>query len=460
MVISAPGAQASRSQLSVLEDPAQLLSVDPALQNTTLDEIKSLDADVVKIPILWRSIAPETPGGDLTNPGAYPPGAWSVTDTAVNGALARGMRVWLMISVPAPRWAVAKESKPGPGAYKPDPEAYGDFAEAVGRRYPGVTMFSGVNEPNISRFLQPQLRKGVAVSAIHYREMYREMYDGLVASGHARDTIMFGELLPRGGEVTRIAPLMWLRDFFCINKKGRKLSGRAARQRSCAGFRPIKTSGFAYHPYTVPIGPMARETKADNATIFYLKRIERVLDQASKQRRLNRKRIKIYSSEFGFQSDPPDINFTRIAKIPGFLNISEYLSYKDPRVATYSQYQIVDDLGLAGFQSGLRFVDGTIKPGVYQAYRFPVNVFKSRGNRVVVWGALRASSSGSRTINIQIKQGGSYVTVATATLSGPSRYFEKSISLPDANSKTFRLESDGLTSRSSKPRALVRAATD
>jgi hypothetical protein len=424
--------------------------------------MKLLGAEIVKLPVVWRSIAPAVKTSGLNDPNAYPAGAWDVLDRVVSGAHARGMKVWMMITAPAPTWAVARESTPGPGAYRPDPNALRDFAEAVGRRYGSVEIFSIWNEPNIKRFLQPQYSKGVAVSATHYRKMYEASYAGLVAAGRGKATILFGELLPRAKRpfTTYVTPLMWLRDFFCIDNKGKKLRGRVARKHGCNGFKRIKTSGIAYHPYTMAGGPALRDPIKDNATIFYLKRVERVLDQASKQRRVSGRRLKIYSSEFGFQSDPPDINWTRIERIPGYLNASEYVSYKDSRIATYSQYELVDDFDLSFFQSGLRFVDGRVKPGVYQAYQLPFNVFKLRGNTVIVWGCLRSSPGGSQTAEIQVKTGSSYSTVATVNVSNRLGYFERKITVAGANAKTFRLQWGGLTSRSTKPGKAVKARTD
>lgn len=461
--LAAGSAFASRSQESVIEDPTRLLGGDTAAQDAALDEMKLLGAEIVKLPVVWRSIAPAFDTGGLDNPTNYPAGVWDALDRAVNGAHVRGMKVWLMLTAPAPVWAVSRETAAYPGSYRPDTNAFGDFSEAVARRYGSVEIFSIWNEPNLKRFLQPQYSGRVNASAAYYRKMYAAAHDGLVAAGRTNAKILFGELLPRRAknrDNTRVPPLVWLRDFFCIDERGKKLTGSAARKRGCNGFKMIKTSGLAYHPYTMAGGPTIRETSKDNATIYYLKRVERVLDQASKQRRVTGRRLKIFSSEFGFQSDPPDINFTQIEKIPGFLNVSEYLSYKDSRVATYSQYLLIDDSDLSFFQSGLRFVDGSVKTGPYQAYQLPFNVFKQRGNTVTVWGCLRAADGKAQTVEVQVKNGSSYATVGSVNVSNRLGYFEQRITVPSANGKTFRLLWNGLTSRSTKPVRPVKAATD
>lgn len=455
-------ASASKSQLPVIEDPARLLSGDVNVQNASLDEAQALGGKILKIPVLWRSIAPDgtstvKPGGDLSDPAAYPAGSWDVLDRAVAGGQARGMQVWLMITAPAPRWAVSRETTPLPGAYEPDVAEYKRFATAVGRRYSSVKMFSVWNEVNAGQFIQPQRKGSVIYSAIYYRKMYKAGYDGLVAAGQRSAKIFFGELLPSYGPTNQrgTQPLVWLRSFFCIDAKGKKLTGRAAKAQKCSGIKSIKTAGLSYHPYTAPSGPLAKPFK-DSAGIGHLKRVELILDQASKTRRISGRKVKIYSSEFGFQSSPPDPNWTNIKKIPLFLNQSEYLSWVDPRVATYSQYLIVDDEDLGGFQSGLRFLDGTKKPGVYEAYQTPIMVFKGKGNRVTVWGGLRAKAPGAAMAEIQYKNGSSWTTITQFPVSSAVGYFNKAISVSGAQAKTYRVTWSGGTSRETKPIAPVK----
>lgn len=455
-------ALASKSQLSVIEDSARLTSGSTAQQDASLDEMKSLGAEIVKIPVSWRSIAPIVDTGGLSDPSAYPVGSWSTIDRLVAGASARGMHVWLMITAPAPIWAVSRETAKYPGTYRPDPDALGDFSQAVGQRYPSVDLFSIWNEPNLSRYIQPQYSRGVATAAVHYRKMYRAAYAGLIRAGRSDAKIFFGELKPRSlaNNSSTVMPVLWMRDFFCLDKNGRKLVGSAAKKRECNGFRPIRASGMAYHPYAMAAGPLVRDKLKDNATIYYLKRIERVLDQASKQRRLSGRKLKIYSSEFGFQSDPPDVYMSKIARIPGFLNLSEYLSYKDPRVATYSQYLLFDDVDVAAFQSGLRFSDGTKKEDVYAAYQLPFNVFKGTNGSLIIWGALRASDGSTQTADVQVKDGASWTTVDSVSVTSPLGYFEKSIFVPGGSAGTYRLAWNGLISRETKPIKPVKAATD
>lgn len=469
LAITSASAFASKTQTTMIDDPARILSPDPSQQAAALDEAKLLGGDIMKITVSWRSIAPDgtsptKPAGDLTNPENYPAGAWALIDAAVSGAQSRGLKPWLMITAPAPRWAVPKETTPGLGAYEPDAADYAEFVKAVGQRYRSVKYWSFWNEVNLKRFMQPQSKSGLAQSAIHYREMYRAAYTALGASGHRSDTITLGEILSRYSPAAKSVgtqPLVWLRAFFCLDSKGRALKGNAAKKYECARFKSIKTSGLAYHPYNLSFAPTAREKEKDNAPIGYLPRVEKLLDQAYKAKHLSSRKLKIYNSEYGIQTNPPDKSLGQpLSKAPYYLNISEYLTWVDPRVATYSQYLLLDDPeipNVVSFQTGLRFANGEKKPGVYEAFQTPMVVFKTaKSNKVTIWGCLRAKTSGTASAEVQIKSGSDWTTIKTIPVSASSGYFMQDITVSSANSKTFRISWKGGISRASKPGRLVK----
>ncbi|MGH2906609.1 MAG: hypothetical protein ACRDKI_07545 [Solirubrobacterales bacterium] len=476
MLAVAGVASASSSQLSVMQDDGQVLSVSQAHRDAALDEMKALGVDMVKVGAQWRIYAPNPdsnskPGIDTTDPNNY---SWGALADAINGILARGMQPWIMISTPAPNWATSKSTaSTQEGVYQPDPKEFGKFSEAVARRFPEVKTLSVGNEPNFLYWLYPQIGKGlVSLSAVHYRKMYVEARAGLQRGGAGHDQILFGGLAPRaflpkvGQRATQ--PLRFLRDMFCLDDKLKPLKGKPAKARSCTGkFKKIDATGFAYHPYSVAGGPLIKPTSPDDAPIAYLKRLYRVLDAAAKYKRLSKRNMPLWDAEFGYQSNPPDIYATSISKIPGFLNTAEYLSYKDPRVKTYHQFQLIDDAGnsdaplierYGGFQSGLRFEDGSKKFGVYNAYQLPFMVFKTKSSGTVkIWGGARLKQPGA-TIEIQIKSGSSFKTVKTLNAGG-GRYFNTTLKTAGAASKSFRFVIGTDESRTTKPVAPVKASS-
>src|SRR6185295_3334567 len=101
-------------------------------------------------------------------------------------------------------------------------------------------------------------------------------------------------------------------------------------------------------------------------------------DLAAKAGRLPRG-LPIYNTEFGFQTNPPDVFVgTSPTKQAMLINVKEEYSYRYARLKSYSQYQLYDDPGRpgppavkwAGFQTGLRFAGGRNKPSL-EAYKFP-----------------------------------------------------------------------------------------
>ena len=479
----------------MMEDSTQLLSEGADARNFALDEFKGLGANIVKVRVEWRDIAPDPasrrrPNFDATDPGAYPAGAWAALDAAVQGIVARGMTPFLMVGPPAPDWATAGPPKKYVGVWKTDPKEYGQFVRAIGRRYSGgniglprVSMWSVWNEPNHPQFIQPlseRIRgKMVPTAADQYRRLYVAATGAFAATGHAKDTVLFGEVLPIGqsrlGALNTIKPLLWLREFFCVDDNYRPFRGSAARARGCAPFPKIVTSGFAIHPYTKPVGPRYHLPSLDDATIGQIGRVETALDRIAKARRV-RKGLPIYSTEFGIQTDPPDcVGFgAPIAKQAAILNEAEYDSYVSRRVKTYSQYLLIDDPVLTQFEPGTnerygRFQTGLLwgqnavrcaSPGVhfkyaapkqptFDAFQTPIYVRKLAHNRgVQVFG--RARPRGRSAQQIDILHSGRVVKRVRA-----SGYFLTSLRGSSAGKWQLRWTYNGVTSRSRVASALA-----
>ena len=446
-LVSPAAASAARGQLTMMEDSTQLLTQGELPREFALNQFKALGADVVKVRVEWRDVAPDPssrrrPAFDATDPGSYPRGAWDPVDKAVQGIVARGMKPFLMISPPAPDWATTGTTRKYVGVWKTDPAAYGDFVRAIGRRYSGTTegvprvaMWSIWNEPNHPQFIQPLSEriggKMVPTAADQYRRLYVAATAALAATGHAADTVLFGEVLPIGqtrlGTLNTIKPLLWLREFFCLDDNYRPFRGSAARARGCTTFPKIVTSGFAMHPYTKPVGPRFHLPSPDDATIGQIARVEKALDRIAKTRRI-RRNLPIYSTEFGIQTDPPDcVGFgAPITRQAAIINEAEYDSYVSRRVKTYSQYLLIDDPVLTQFEPGtnerygrfqtgllwgqnavrcespgVRFSYATPKQPTFNAFQTPIYVRKLSKNRgVQVFGRARPRRGIAQAIEI------------------------------------------------------------
>jgi hypothetical protein len=489
-------ASARKDQLSIIQDDARVVTTDDSTRNATLDEMKSLGADVLKITVSWRSLANGGRPSNPEDPGAYPAARWRPYDAAVQGAAARGMGVFLNIGGPAPDWAAAGKSTPA-GVYRPNAAEFGKFAKAVGTRYsgsyspsgptttpppgggqpcltapiipcqgqpasllaaptaptaqaaaaalPAAHVWSVWNEPNLPVFLLPQrssTRSHYPVSPTLYRNLYLQARAGLAASGHGNDTILMGELLPVGKSSktprSSIRPLEFLRELTCVDRHLRPYKGANAKVRGCRNYKPIPLSALAYHPYALSGGPTRRPPNRDDATIGTLSRVTRLLDRLQARHRLaGPRRIPLWLTEFGVQTDPPDYLFgAPIKRVPTYMGMSERLAYRNPRVLSYSQYPLVDDHGLSGFQSGLRFTSGKAKPGVYGEYRLPIFVRKLGRSRVDWFGGARVATGGRVALYSRVGSKGKWKQIGTAQLNSRG-YFDAHLRAPNARKRQF-----------------------
>jgi cellulase (glycosyl hydrolase family 5) len=420
-------AAASKTQWSVFEDHPLLVRSGTDVRERTLDEIKALGSDTLRIEVKWAEVAPEPgakakPTFDATDPSAYP--GFFPYDDLVTRAVAKGFRIMITLAPDAPRWATASGRG---GNYKVSPTEFASFARAVGRRYsgvyaglPAVMIWSIWNEPNHIFFIKPRSQAPRV-----YRRLVERGVPALRATAPSGSKIFVGELAPVGTATKVIGPLRFLQQWLCLDSRSKRLRGRQARAAGCRSFRKVSANGFAHHPY----GPTTIVYKRkDIVNLNAIRRLASALDKAGRAGRITG-RLPIYNTEFGFQTNPPDpFVSTSPSRQAELLNDKEEFSYRYPRLKSYSQYLLDDDpsrsgpsaLRWAGFQTGLRFAAGGVKPA-YDAYRLPITVHK-RGRGVRIWGRVRPGT-GIRYVQLQRKSGGGYVNDSTSIATDSGGYF-------------------------------------
>ncbi|MDX6630922.1 MAG: hypothetical protein QOH00_3168, partial [Gaiellales bacterium] len=432
-LIPAAPAAASPTQPTLLQDDPELLYGSSALRAKRLNEFKSLGVDVVKVRVRWRDLAPKKRPADGSNPDIY---GWGPYDEIVSGAESRGLTVFFQLGGTAPDWATPGKSP----VANPNAGEFGKFVKATGAHFPNVHLWSIWNEPNLKSWLSPQVSGGVPQSPRIYRGLINAASSGLSASGHGSDQILIGELLPftrtSRNVSTKLHPLQFLRELACVDSHYRAFKGKAATRRGCKGFKSLPGTGLAYHPYTLAGGPGVRTPNKDDATISDLGRVTRVLSKLRSRHKI-RSSWPIWISEFGFQSNPPDRYASPIKKIPGFMGRSEYIAYKNRRVASFSQYPLIDDAGkVDGFQSGIRFHNNKKKPGVFAAFQRPFYARMS-GSRVELFGAVRAAEGGAVTLQTRTSKKAKWKSLGNATLNSRG-YFDKRVKVSGASKRYFR----------------------
>jgi hypothetical protein len=471
---------------SIFQDDQLLVDSPAPTVASTLDTLRSLGVDRVRITVLWASIAPPTQpkGFNATDPAAYPAAAWAPYDRVVALARARGIDVDFNVTAPGPLWAMGH----APNAkyathYNPSPAAFEHFVAAVGKRFSGsyqppgshtklprVSYWTVWNEPNQPGWLAPQFRTVSGRPAENSPRLYRTLVDsafaGLSATGHttSSDTILIGELAPEGTEGTKtetpIPPLPFLRAMYCVDQSYKPLTGAAATALGCpsgsdtgafvkahpALFDP---TGFAHHPYSFFLKPSAGFSDPNFVPLSQLSRLETALDSIFSAYGVRRK-LPIYLTEYGYETNPPDpFRGVPLAKQALYLDEAQYMASQDSRVQSMAQFLLMDSAPVAGapkgsvaywssFQTGLEFLGGKRKPS-FVAYRLPIYVPKptfAHGASVAVWGMLRPAKNGTeQQARIQYQAGhGAAQTLATVDTNDASGFLNTSVTPPGSGS--------------------------
>ena len=141
-----PGAavRASTTQESIFQDDSHLVYARRDVVADTLNTLKAMGVDRVRVSAFWALIAPNArsrrrPNFDATDPAAYPAANWAPYDTLVRLAQQRGIVVLFNLTSPAPVWATGSSpDRPDiDSTYDPSPSEFAKFVQAVGTRYGG-----------------------------------------------------------------------------------------------------------------------------------------------------------------------------------------------------------------------------------------------------------------------------------------------------------------------------------
>jgi hypothetical protein len=423
LALASPAAHASRAQESTFQDDNHLIYAPPDDVARTMDRIKALGADRLRITVLWSAIAPDVaatskpPGFDGADPGAYPSGAWDHYDTVVRLAAERGLAINFNITVPGPLWAMGRSPREDiANRFRPSAAEFGDFVRAVGRRFPQVGYWSLQNEPNQPGWLDPQWVRSrghwVESAPSTYRRMVDAAWSALQDSGHGSDTILIGETAPKGvsvrGTTRALSPGRFIKRLYCLDDHLQLLKDRRAEERGCpaatspAEFRAahpglFAATGYAHHPYELIFAPNRQPRHSDWYTIANLHTLSSLLRRVRARFGFGGG-FPLYLTEFGYQTDPPDPLGVSPRTQARYLNQAEYIAYRNRSVRTLSQFLLYDDVApmSATFQTGLEYSDGSAKPAK-AAYALPLFLPSARvrrGHRLHVWGLLRGTPNG------------------------------------------------------------------
>jgi hypothetical protein len=450
---------------SVMMDDDHLLYRGDQVRDEALRKMKTLGVDYVRVSVLWNVVA-ENAKFDrrgkkrrnfrADNPRTYPKGNWDRYDRLVQAGKTLVVGIYFNVTGPGPKWAHAKAPKKQrryKRTWKPKAREYFKFVKALGKRYDGtykdendggrvlprVSFWSIYNEPNQQGWLTPQWQKRgsevVPWSPVMYRELWYYGRAALDATNHRDDVVLIGETAPLGSRQhnvpSPIYPKRFIRELFCIDANGHRYTGIRAKRRKCSMLKKIK--GFRYtawghHPYTKLLAPTKRDKNRDSITIANIGELSALLDQVSAKSGYGPKQSLVAMTEFGYETDPPD-PFSGISPAlqAEYINVGDYLAYKDQRVIANTQfllrdvepikrYKKTDKRRYFTYQSGLYYANGKPKPSA-TAYLLPLVVtgtgpVEGYQTGVKLWGWLRflpplTDPSNPQKVYIQFRPKGS-----------------------------------------------------
>jgi hypothetical protein len=361
-------AHAAPGALYGVQDDAWLAH-GPGTLESRLDELDRLGVDVVRFTVRWDVIADERPlvPRDPTDP-AY---NWRSADAVLRGLRRHGIQP-LVTLYGTPRWANGRRAPnwaPSSGA------AFGDFARAAATRYRWVRLWTIWNEPNRAQWLQP------TTAATYVQKLLNPAYAQIHAAiPSAR--VGGGMTAPRAGS-GGTSPVSWIK---------------------AMGSSRARLDAYAHHPYPgrpqveTPWGPACR-----NCTTIAMADLERLVSLVRKN--LGPKRI--WLTEFGYQTNPPDIFLgVSLTKQAEYVASASRRVQMAPSVDMLIFFLIRDDASAEGWQSGLTTVRGVKKPA-YTAFRLPLVRTSRSGDVVGLWGQIRPGA-GRQSYRLRVYRGGSW----------------------------------------------------
>ena len=300
-----------------------LLNEAAGVRELAMTRIRAAGASVVRIPVDWRSTVVEDPSPSFN---AADPASlnyrFAPLDAAVQSTVSAGLTPLLVVShAPAfaeasPRWPYAY-----PGSWAPSPTALEEFATALARRYDGsfpdagapgsvlprVSLFQAWNEPNLTRYLEPQwvVREGhwLAFSPLLYREMLNGFYAG-VKSVEPSDTVLAAGVAPNGDPVGvgRMQPVRFLRTMLCLTSPSRTGGARRSAPASCPD--PPHFDVLAFHPLSVG-NPNLPATSSLDVSISDAAKVTGLLRQAERLGTALPRGVKpVWVTELNWESAP------------------------------------------------------------------------------------------------------------------------------------------------------------
>ena len=389
-LVFASAANATSGAVYGVQDDAWL-SHGPGTLESRLDELDRLGVDVVRFTVRWDEIATDRPtfARDATD-AAYD---WRSADAVLRGLRRHGIRpVVTLYGTPA--WANRGRN---PNVAPTSATAFGDFARAAASRYRWVRFWTIWNEPNRTQWLQP------ASAATYVRKLLNPAYAQIHAA-IASAKVGGGMTAPRAGS-GGVSPVSWIK---------------------AMGSLRARLDAYAHHPYPgrpqveTPWAPACR-----SCTTIAMADLERLVTLV--HRNIGRKRI--WLTEFGYQTNPPDI-FLGVSPTKQAEHVASAARRVQlaPFVDMLIFFLVRDDAAAEGWQSGFTTVRGVKKPA-YTAFRLPLVRTTRNGGLVGLWGQIRPGA-GRQAYRLRVYRGGAWAFLGGTRTTDARGAFSVKVRLP------------------------------
>ena len=209
-----------------------------------------------------------------------------------------------------------------------------------------------------------------------------------------------GVTAPRGS-MGGLSPVQFIRDM------------KAARARLDA---------YAHHPHPLQPNATPFADGCGHCETITMATLERLLQEVSR----NFGRARIWLTEYGYQTDPPDrrlgVSYARQAR---YLAEAARRVYLAPRVDMLIHYLYRDEPDVFRWQSGLTSLTGRAKPAL-RAFQMPLVQASRTGARAILWGQVRPGKGRQRYVLQQLR-GGSWRSVGGTQQTSSRGFFSRSV---------------------------------
>lgn len=318
------------------------LEYGPGTLDDRLDQLRSLGVDVVRVTVDWSRTEP--------HPGVYD---WARTDLLLDGLHSRGIAP-LVTLYGAPGWANGGL----PENWAPrTTTSFAAFARNVAERYPYVRLWTIWNEPNQRRWLRPTTPS----------EYVRKLLNPAYAAIHAASpgSLVAGGVTAPRGSTGGVSPVAWI-------------AGMATAH--------ARLDAYAHNPYPLSPGETPTTGGCSHCETITMATLPRLLSDVQ---RAFGPRTRIWLTEYGYQTDPPDrLLGVSYAAQASFISQAALVAYSAPRVDILIHYLIEDEPDPARWQSGVYTDLDAAKPAL-QSFRAPFAEKSRSGRRTVLWAQVR-----------------------------------------------------------------------